>query len=793
MTRTKHSAIGRHHAPPSVTRWVLAAATLAWIVLALAGASGGPWKVLRSAVGVILVAAAAGLLANRLRRSASEREMWRPTMLAVLAAAVGYTVQTLVAVPVADLVGAGEAWRTLPLTVAVLVACVLLYRGLVQWNRFRTAMSDPADWLNGLSSVLAFAAGGNLVIGWSNSALTRWPGWQQQLWLLALGATVILLATMAAVASAAELSRDSRSWLLSGGVTIALGGLIAAPWSAVPPFAAGSSSQNCWMIGLALIAFTSSQEPKLIESQPSTNRSTTIGTLVVMGTSVAILAVCAESRVNDQAAAIYSVAAFIGSSMQGARMLRELAQLAQSRLEARTDGLTEVANRRELVSRLEVAAGQQVDVALLLVDLDHFKDINDRYGHPTGDEVLKQLASRLRRCSPANALVARLGGDEFAVLLRDTPGAEVKEIVTRLAASLPTSTEIHGRRLSVGVSIGVALRSAFLSTEVDGGEMLRRADVAMYVAKRNNLDVSIYDEALDRQARDRSVRSEQLRAILTDDAPSESFGRLLTFYQPQIDAATGAVVGVEALVRWSHPTLGILNPDAFLPLVEEHGLMPRLTAHVLEQAVGQAADWRAAGAPVRMAVNVSASSLGDSELPHTIAAALNRSGLPADLLTIEITETTLMSHPEQALEVVRHIATTGVSISIDDYGTGYSSLAYLNDLAADELKIDRELTSKVVSSARTSAIVGATIALAHRLGLRVVAEGVEDQQTHAALSALDCDQLQGFFYGHPQPAQVMTERLNIHVLPKTPGPQAAAQRTIVQRIESPPVVIAVEV
>jgi diguanylate cyclase (GGDEF)-like protein len=743
-----------------VLRCGLAFVTVVWIALSVFHPGpGGVYDGMRTAFGLLLTVTAGTLLALRLRGSSDEREMWRPAMLAGHVLGIGYVAQTTISGLDASVEHVPEPWRDLPLAAAMLLACGLLYRGLVQWNRFRTAMSDPADWLNGLSAVLALAGLGNLAIRWSGSPIGRWPWWQQQGWLLAMGAALMVLGTLCAVASIAELARDSRVWLLTAAVTVGLGGLVAAPWASGPTFAPGSSIQTCSLTALALLAYASSQDPEPSRSRPSTTSSTTAGTLVVLVSSVLILALCAGSGLSDRAAVVYALVAFAGASAQGVRMMRDLAHLAQSRLEARTDDLTGVANRRELMARLEIAVTEQTDVMLLLVDLDRFKDVNDRYGHATGDELLRHVAGMLQQAAPSHALLARIGGDEFAMLIRDTAGLDVETIVKSLVASIAGITEVYDRTVNVGVSIGIAVRdSSTASEDVDAGELLRRADVAMYVAKRNQADASVYDESLEWQARQRSERAEALRAILTSENAGALHGELVTHYQPQINASTGAITGVEALVRWQHPTLGLLAPDAFLPLAEEEGLMTRLTGHVLQQAVTQAAHWQGAQ-PVRIAVNVSASSLADPELLRLIDQALTSTGLPSQLLTIEITETALMSRPEEALEAVRRVSEMGVGISIDDYGTGYSSLTYLNDLAASELKIDRKLTQRVVTSPRTATIVAGTIKLAHHLGLRVVAEGVEDQSTHDALRGIECDELQGFFYGRPRPPDLLDNRL----------------------------------
>ena len=742
---------------------VLVVATVAWMAVAVfkPGAEG-VFGVIRAGIGLVLTCSASMLLIDRVRRTVIEREMWRPVMLAGLALSIGYLTQTVLAEPLTTVAHVDDQWRGLPFALAVPIACGLLYRGLVQWNRFRTAVADPADWLNGLSAVLAMAGVGSLVIRLTG-APGRWPAWEQQTWLVALAAAVVLLGALGTVASLAELGRDSRVWLLTGAVTLGIGGLIAAPWTSEPPFSQRSSAQAAWLVALALTAYASSRTPKPVQSQPSTTSSVTTGTLVVLLSSVIVLAICAESGLRNEGAALYALLAFTGASTQAARIVRQLTHLAQSRFEARTDDLTGVANRRELMQRLEAAVTQQTDTTLLLIDLDRFKNVNDRYGHATGDELLRRVAEKLQQSAPADALLARIGGDEFAVLLRNTATEDVDAIVKRFVDTIAGISEVDDRTVNVGVSVGVAFGGPSpISTEgIDAGELLRRADVAMYLAKRTQADVGVYDESLERDARQRSEHAQALRSLLTDTGSSSHLGQLVAYYQPQIGAATGETAGFEALVRWQHPELGLIPPDAFLPVVEEEGLMTRLTGHVLGQAVTEAVRWQAAG-PVRVAVNVSASSLADPELLEIIHDTLQQTGFPSHLLTIEITETAFMTSPDQALEAVRRISAMGVGISIDDYGTGYSSLTYLNDLEATELKLDRMLTQKLVTSTRTAAIVGATINLAHHLGLRVVAEGVEDTPTHDALRAMGCDELQGFLFGTPQPPELLVEVLHRH-------------------------------
>ena len=413
------------------------------------------------------------------------------------------------------------------------------------------------------------------------------------------------------------------------------------------------------------------------------------------------------------------------------------------------------------MGHIDAEIAKQQSLCLLILDLDHFKDVNDRHGHAMGDQLLQRTAARLQRRIPAEAVLARLGGDEFAVLLPDSVLRQAIELAEALVAEVSTVIVIDGCWLHVGASIGIVACPERTATAepIDGDQLLHRADTAMYIAKRRRIGHSVFDPELEAQARQESQRADELRAVLAEDAPAVLRSQITVYYQAQLDVSTGHIVGAEALVRWQHPQHGLLGPADFLDLVEEHGLMAQLTDIVMSAATMQAARWRSTGSPLRVSVNVSASSLADPRLLALIDRALALSRLPASLLTIEVTETMLMSNPEQSLDAVRHIAAKRVGVSIDDYGTGYSSLAYLNDLAASELKIDRALTANIVANPRTAAIVAGTIELAHRLNLRVVAEGVENQQTHQVLQALNCDEAQGFFYSRPQPADALTHQL----------------------------------
>ncbi|WP_299038383.1 bifunctional diguanylate cyclase/phosphodiesterase [uncultured Pseudokineococcus sp.] len=462
-------------------------------------------------------------------------------------------------------------------------------------------------------------------------------------------------------------------------------------------------------------------------------------------------------------------------------VIREVLVLADSRRQALTDDLTGLANRRAFHRALGSATGGDGSAALLLLDLDRFKEVNDSHGHAVGDALLRGTARRAGEHLPPTALLARLGGDEFAVLL---PGAGLEEATAVARAVVDATAEpavVDGRPLRAVVSVGVATTPDAAGRHVDAEELLRRADAAMFLAKRTGSDgrgadgrgaTGVYDEAVDAERRDRRQLLGELRATL-DGAPGA--GGLLVHYQPQVAAETGAVVGAEALVRWQHPSRGLLAPGAFLDLVEEHGLMAEVTTLVLRRAVEDAVRWRERGHSLRVSVNVSTSCLVNPDLLPLVDAVLAESGLdPADLV-LEITETTLMEDPELAVRTAGCLTARGVGLSIDDYGTGYASMAYLDDLPATELKLDRSFTVRLLEEGRTAAIVRTTVDLAHRLGMRLVAEGVEDEATLRALHELGCDETQGYLHSRPLGVEAFTRWLDERAAaPAVPRPRAGA-------------------
>jgi diguanylate cyclase (GGDEF)-like protein len=416
------------------------------------------------------------------------------------------------------------------------------------------------------------------------------------------------------------------------------------------------------------------------------------------------------------------------------------------RRQARTDELTGLGNRRDLFEAGEdqlrkVEPGERI--VLLLLDLDNFKLVNDTLGHQCGDELLREASRRLANEVRRPDLVTRLGGDEFALLVGLGAGGDGRRVAERVLALLGAPVLVGGVQIRMQASAGIAESDG---TDVTIAELLRRADVAMYAAKAAGKRLRSYDTGLDEANHARLETVGELPVALLE-------GQFVLHYQPKIAVGTGETFGAEALVRWQHPTRGLLHPDAFLEIVEQSGSIGRLTQIVLELAVQQLSVWHAAGVPISVAVNLSASDLLDAELPERIMSLLSEHSVPVGALELEITESVLMTDPDRACELLGELRGLGLRIAVDDYGTGYCSLAYLRDLPIDELKIDRSFIAALSQDPRSGAIVSSTIELAHALNFSVVAEGVEDESTLAALKAFGCDSVQGFYFSRPLPAE----------------------------------------
>ena len=426
--------------------------------------------------------------------------------------------------------------------------------------------------------------------------------------------------------------------------------------------------------------------------------------------------------------------------------LRAVEQLrvAQLATEAHHDPLTGLANRRRLIEELEATVYGDGDreCAVLMVDLDRFKEINDSFGHSVGDDLLCLVGPRLQKVLGPADLLARMGGDEFAVLLPDAGMARAREVGAGLLAALRDAFVLDGMPLHVDASVGIALCP---DHGRDRSLLLARADTAMYAAKKGRHGFEVWAPDGTPASRDRLETLEQLRTALDTD-------QLDNHYQPKLDLRTGTVVGVEALVRWNHPDRGLLFPDVFLPLAEQAGLMRRLALGVLERALRDLQAWRAAGHDLSMAVNLSVSNLQDVALPQQVEMLLDAFDVPAGALVLEITEDVLMADAARSQQVMAGLRALGVKLSIDDYGTGYSSLSYLRALPVDELKLDRSFVRNLTSDQRAAAIVRSTLQLSLDLDMGMVVEGVEDAETLASLRAWGCQVAQGYHIARPMPA-----------------------------------------
>ncbi|MBI5919396.1 MAG: EAL domain-containing protein [Nitrosomonadales bacterium] len=424
--------------------------------------------------------------------------------------------------------------------------------------------------------------------------------------------------------------------------------------------------------------------------------------------------------------------------------------------QATHDVLTGLPNRVLLLDRLRQgtihAARNGRSLAVLFLDLDHFKNINDTLGHFVGDELLRQVAARLKSVLRRGDTLGRLGGDEFAVVLEDINSKEdVLLLADKLLAQFSVPFMLHDRLLYIGSSVGLTI---FPEDNQLPDDLLRHADIAMYAAKKRGRGTyCVYTPDMNADMQRRMEILESLRSAVLNE-------EFILHYQPKIDLATGKMCGMEALVRWIHPEKGMIPPDTFIPLAEESGLILPLGQWVLKTACAQNKAWQDAGlSPLRVAVNLSARQFGEEGLAEKVADTLAETGLNPSFLELEITESMLMENAEESLRTLYQIRDQGVVLSIDDFGTGYSSLGYLRQFPVDYVKIDRSFVMEAPFNANDAAIASAIISMAHNLGLKVVAEGVETAQHVEFLRRFLCDEMQGYFFSRPLPTEAFTELL----------------------------------
>jgi diguanylate cyclase (GGDEF)-like protein len=620
------------------------------------------------------------------------------------------------------------------------LAIILLVRERIR--DFRISM-----WLDGLISGLACASLSAALAFQTVVASTGGPAATVATNLAYPLGDLVLLIMVAGVFGATGW-RPGRAWLLIGAAmfTYIFADTVFLYHSAKGTYAEGAWLDALWPAATALLSVAAWQRPSRVDVQLDDWRAMVvpaIGTLTAAG----VLVVCALSSGRGVAVTLGATALCAGV-VRTILTLRETRQLAETRVQALTDDLTGLPNRRALSQTLQDAVDRDLPFALLLVDLDRFKELNDTLGHHVGDLLLQDVGTRMAAALRPDDIVGRLGGDEFAVVLAESVAPpDAQRVAQHLHERLGRPFELQGIPVRVEASVGVAMYPAHGRTT---SELLQHADVAMYDAKAGRTGVAVYTHERSRDSRDRLALLGELEQGLRRD-------ELALLYQPKVRLLDEVVVGVEALLRWQHPTRGWLVPGDFLPAVEQTRIMRPLTEQIIAMAVAERA--RIDGRIVPVAVNIAAPNLLDLDFPAVVAQILDASGAdPADL-RLEITETAVMADADRAQDVLARLRALGVALSIDDFGTADSSLRRLITLPVDELKIDRAFVTGMCTDHRGAAIVEAAIALGRRLDLQVVAEGVEDTETLDTLRRLGCHQAQGHLLGGPVPRAELDDLL----------------------------------
>jgi diguanylate cyclase (GGDEF)-like protein len=618
------------------------------------------------------------------------------------------------------------------------------YLGLVLLAREKGAAIGAGVWLDGIVAGLGFAAVGAAVVfepvlasatGSAAAVITN----------LAYPVADLLLVALVLGLLALRGWRLDRMWMLLGG-GFAL--LYVADSIYLLRVAAGSESTGLlpnvfYLAGVVLLAFAAWQP----ESEAPTARLERWSVLIVPAASVVAaigLLLYDHFAALDPLALTLSTLTLVAAMLRTALTFRDVRALAATRIEATTDELTSLPNRRLFMRTVDeaivAARAEDVSLALLLIDLDQFKKLNDTLGHHAGDLLLRQVGPRVRGVLREADMLARLGGDEFGALLAAPCGESVAlSVAERVGEALRRPFDVEGLHLHVAASVGISL---FPTHSQDAPQLLRHADIAMYQAKASRSGRALY-------ARDRDTNTRASLALASELPGAIRSGALEAHFQPKAEAAGGRVVGLEALVRWRHPQLGLLLPAAFVALAEQSGLMRELTRAVLDCSLAQCRRWRDAGHDLTVAVNVSFTDLLDAEFPFEVATMLARHEVDPSALILEVTESSIMSDAELSGDVLARLSEFGVRISLDDFGTGYSSLTHLRNLPVSEVKIDRSFVARMQHDRTDEAIVRSTIQLAHNLGMRVVAEGVEDEGTRVTLEQLGCELIQGYCLSRP--------------------------------------------
>ena len=577
---------------------------------------------------------------------------------------------------------------------------------------------------------------------------------------LSLVAALLALALAAAGAATAVAARRQTLPAFAGLAILTLMVAYVHAVFATPGLFRAGLVADVWGSGLAIVLLATTLVAANLEQPPGRKPQLGRAAGAVMAATLLTLAALAPAAIGvvpttdwiqllAPAALIALGAALLDQLRQSP--LRDMEPTRRSAATAPTvDNLTQLPTRVYFEDRLAAAATKADTgggrLALLFIDLDGFKPVNDTYGHSVGDLVLEQVGQRLKAISRGRDVVARVGGDEFLLLLTNvTDPVAVAQVASRLIHGLSQPYAVDGREVTISCSVGIAAYPDGCSH----AKLIARADAAMYSAKRSGGSTHcFYSPAMDADAEAQFTLLRDLRKAIV----AKEFE---LFYQPKIDAQSGKVTAVEALLRWRHPTQGELLPGVFIPIAERFGLIVAIGNWVIEEACRQSRQWRDKGLRMRVAINLSVHQMRQDDIVERITGALEAHNIHPSLLTCEITESAAMEDTKTTQTTFRRLGELGTHLSIDDFGTGYSSLAYLRKLPAEELKIDRSFIMDLEHSADARAVVDAVIKLAHALGLKVVAEGVENQRQQQILESMQCDELQGYLFARPMSARAL--------------------------------------
>ncbi len=716
--------------PPAVraVRTAAVIGTAAMVVMAVLGVRlTGSEQIAQGVAYAAIAAAAAVACLARARLDRAERWAWGLLGAAIASWAGGMGVWTLSGSP-------GIALSVASVANLLFAAFYpLAYAGVALLVRARVQGFIASTLLDGLIAGLALSAVvAEVVLDHLVAAGGGTRGDVAMSLTCPLGDLGLLVLLCVGLAASGRRASPGLRLLIAGLLVLLASDAVYVQQAAGSSYRFGSLVSAGWLVGMGLLA-AAARRPAPQDASKE-RRAVLLAPVLAAGLALVLLV---PDRVNGVATALAAGAV----ALAGLRLLlsvREIAELAVQGREARTDDLTGLPNRRAftegIAGAIHEAAGRPF--AVLLIDLDGFRELNDTLGHHMGDGLLRHVGARLSGVRRPGDLLARLGGDEYGLLTAPGTTREQAEALAREArAVLEDPFVLAGVPVHADGSIGIAVHPDHAA---DAAELLRHVDIAMYRAKRGRLGVATFAPDLDVHSRDRLELLGELRRGI-------SSGQLVLHFQPKIRMGDGNVDGFEALVRWEHPERGLLFPDAFVDVVEQTSLLAPMTVQVIEQALAHCATLEDAG----VAVNVSSASLSDPELVGAVEAALAHWGIAGSRLTVEITESAIIDDLPRAVALLERLRALGVRIAIDDYGTGHSSLAYLHRLPADELKIDRAFIADLDSDPRRAAIVRSTIELARDLGLRVVAEGVETEAAWRMLATLGCDMAQGYLIARP--------------------------------------------